>query len=78
MPSNKTNSFTLPNDEFSHHPREGTYYWIGRANSTDEDPRSASGWSIGNTRNRKIGTDSWVTISATTPPLAIGVYGTPK
>ena len=57
-------------------------YFVGRvvAGSTriNEDPRSASGWSIGNTYYRKIGTDSWETITATTPPLAIGVYGTPK
>ena len=55
-----------------------TFYWVGQANSTDEDPRSASGWSIGNILHLKIGTESWDTFTATTPPLAIGVYGTPK
>ena len=54
------------------------YYWVGYATSTAEDPHGASGWSIGSTRYRKLGTAAWGTLDVTGEPLAIGVYGTPK
>ena len=54
-----------------------TYYVAYLDRKTDEDPRSASGWSIGNNPYKKIGTDAWAADVPNTP-LAIGVYGTPK
>ena len=61
---------------FSEDSSEAQTYFVGDANSAAQDPRSASGWSIGDTYYRKTGTSAWV--SASLFPLAIGVYGTPK
>ena len=52
-------------------------YFVGTTNSDSEDPRSASGWSIGDDYYQKVGTGAWA-VRIATNPLAIGVYGTPK
>ena len=61
---------------FSEDSSEAQTYFVGEANKEVQDPGSASGWSIGDTYYRKTGIRAW--ISAGPPPLAIGVYGTPK
>ena len=52
-------------------------YVVGDANSVNEDPHGAAGWSIGDHRYHKQGTVAWDEVP-NSHPLAIGVYGTPK
>ena len=56
-----------------------SYYLIGRATTTAEDPDGADGWSIGAHARRRVytdtGTDGWGNASYT---LAVGVHATPN
>ena len=56
-----------------------SYYLIGRATTTAEDPGSATGWSIGAHARRRVytdtGTDGWGNAAYT---LAVGVHATPN
>ena len=62
---------------FSENSSEAQTYWVGRANSSDEDPHSASSWGIGNSQAGKVDEGDWAP-AITGGALAIGVYGTPK
>ena len=62
---------------FSEDSSEAQTYWVGRANSSDEDPHSASSWGIGNSQAGKVDEGNWMP-TITGGALAIGVYGTPK
>ena len=62
---------------FSEDSSEAQTYWVGRANSSDEDPHSASSWGIGNLQAGKVDEGNWMP-TVTGGALAIGVYGTPK
>ena len=56
-----------------------SYYLVGRATTTAEDPGSADGWSIGAHARRRVytdtGTDGWGNAAYT---LAVGVHATPN
>ena len=56
-----------------------SYYLVGRATTTAEDPGSATGWSIGARARRRVytdtGTDGWGDAAYT---LAVGVHATPN
>ena len=56
-----------------------SYYLVGRATTTAEDPGSADGWSIGAHARRRVytdtGTDGWGNAAYS---LAVGVHATPN
>ena len=56
-----------------------SYYLVGRATTTDEDPGSATGWSIGDNAESRLytntETDDWGDASYR---LAVGVHATPN
>ena len=56
-----------------------SYYLVGRATTTAEDPGSADGWSIGIYARRRVytdtGTDGWGDAAYS---LAVGVHATPN
>ena len=62
---------------FSEESSPAGSYFVSATNSTNEDPRSASGWRIGDDYYQKVGTGAWAVVAGSNP-LAIGVYGTPK